>query len=90
MNKKHLAVGSGVVFLLFALTWAASSLFFAGILWLWFSGLGIFILYLLKRNTRPARIGAAVLQWNTLFLLFLPKHIRSGLQELKQRENTKT
>jgi hypothetical protein len=90
INKKHLIAGIGVVLVLFGLTWRASNFFFALFLWLWFAVLGIIVLYLLKRNTKPAKVGAALLEWNTIFLLFLPKHIQQGILELKKRERKET
>ncbi len=75
---------------LFGLTWHASNIKFALLLWLWFTIIGIIVLYLLKRNTKSAKVGAALLEWNTIFLLFLPKHIQAGMQELKKRERKET
>ncbi len=90
INKKHLTAGIVAILLLFGLTWNASNFFFSFFLWLWFIVLGLFVLYLLRRNTKPAKVGAAVLQWNTIFLFFLPRHIQEGIQELKNRENKRT
>lgn len=88
INKQHVTVGIVVVLLVFGLTWRASSFRFALILWLCLVAGGLLVLHLLRRNRKAPRAGAAPVERNAIFLLFLPKNIQEGIAELKRREKT--
>ena len=45
-----------------------------------------FTVYLFTRSSKVASGGAVAMQWNLLFLLFLPKHLREEMQKLEERE----
>jgi hypothetical protein len=83
-------IGVAVILFIAALTWYAVGLAKALLLWLSIFMLYALVLYLLGRNSKLARAGAVLLLPNTIFLIFLPKRVRSQIEELRSREQQRS
>ena len=83
-------VGFIVVLLAVALMWYALGFWVTVLLSLWLLLLRQILLYLLAKNSRLAKTAAFLLMPGTIFLLFLPKRLRSKMDELRSREQQKT
>jgi amino acid permease len=86
-RKKSIGAGVAVLLSMFALSWLVVGLVAAIFFWLWLSASALLVLYFLGRKSKSAKIAAVILEPNTIFLFFLPKHIRTGIESLRQREN---
>ena len=86
-RNKSIATGAAVVLSLLALSWAAAGPASAIFYWSWLLASALLVLYFLGRKSKSAKIAAVIMEPNTLFLFFLPKHIRAGIELLKQDEN---
>ena len=84
--KTDLIIGSAVIVLVFAATWAAVGFFLACFVWAFFAASFVLLHFLLSRNSKLAKAGAVAFQWNTVFLLFLSKRTQEQLRELRKRE----
>lgn len=90
--SKHesLIVGAVAIAVAFSLSWVAVGLAATIVVWLWLLAAAMLLLWLLERRSKLANVVAVTLALNTIFLFFLPKNIRAGIKELKQRENNAT
>lgn len=84
--KTDLIIGSAVIVLVFAATWAAVGFFLACFIWVFFAASSVVLHFLLSRNSKLAKVGAVAFQWNTVFLFFLPKRTQEQLRELRKRD----
>jgi hypothetical protein len=85
-KRFSLIVGLAVLGVMIGLAWIAVGPYVTVVMATWFTLVGIVVLNLLSRRSRRARVAAFVLEWNTVFLSFLPRHLRAGIDRLRRDE----